>query len=161
MRAVCPGSYDPITLGHLDVITRAAALFDEVIVAVGRNSTKSYLFDAAERLELVTLSCAGLERVRVLPLEGLLVDFCRVHEAGVLVKGVRGASDLDLEWQMAGMNRSLSGVETVLLPAAPQWSYLSSTLVRQVASLGGDVGNYVPDVVAHRLSNRRPAVERP
>lgn len=155
MRAVCPGSFDPITHGHLDVVRRATALFDEVIVAVGRNSAKKYLFDTDERVELVRTSVAGLPGVRVETLSGLLVDFCRAQGAEVVVKGLRFASDFDFELQMAHINRSLTGLETVLLPASAQWGTLSSTMVREVASLGGDVTAFVPALVAERIEQKR------
>lgn len=154
MRAVCPGSFDPVTLGHVDVISRAAAMFEHVVVGVGRNSAKDYLFTPEERLAMVAEAVSHLANVSVHPLEGLLVDFCRAQGAAVIVKGIRGAGDADFELQMAQLNHSLSGVETVFLPASPQFAYLSSTLVRQVASLGGDVGPYVPGIVTARLRDR-------
>ena len=152
---VCPGSYDPVTFGHLDVIERAAALFDEVIVGVGQNAQKAYLFDPAERLELVGLACEQFANVKVEPLTGLLVDFCRDRSAQAVVKGVRGVTDFDFELSMSQMNHSLTGLETVLLPSSASVGFISSTLVRQVASLGGDVTAYVPVVVAERLARRR------
>ncbi|MFT3861541.1 pantetheine-phosphate adenylyltransferase [Micropruina sp.] len=155
MRAVCPGSFDPITHGHLDVITRAVALFGEVIVAVGRNSAKKYLFDTDERIELVGAAVADLPGVRVEVLSGLLVDFCRDRDAGYVVKGLRFASDFDFELQMAHINHSLTGLETVLLPASARWGTLSSTMVREVAGLGGDVSAFVPELVAERIEQKR------
>ncbi len=155
MRAVCPGSFDPITHGHLDVIRRAGALFDEVVVAVGRNSAKNYLFDTDERVELVRAAVGEQPRVRVEVLSGLLVDFCREQGADVVVKGLRFASDFDFELQMAHINHSLTGLETVLLPASAQWGTLSSTMVREVASLGGDVRAFVPPLVAERIEQKR------
>lgn len=155
MKAVCPGSFDPITHGHLDVIGRAAALFDEVIVAVGRNSAKSYLFDTDERVELCRAATADLANVRVEVLSGLLVDYCRDRGAQVVVKGLRFASDFDFELQMAHINHSLTGLETVLLPASAQWGTLSSTMIREVASLGGDVRAFVPPLVAERIEVKR------
>lgn len=157
MRAVVPGSFDPITNGHLDIIRRARAIFDHVVVAVGTNSSKRYLFEPAERLDLVRAATADIDGVSAEPLSGLLVDFCRAHDAAAIVKGARGATDFDFEVGMARMNHSLVGVETVILPASAAWSYVSSTLVREVAILGGDVGPYVPDVVAERLATRRNA----
>ncbi|HOQ54567.1 MAG TPA: pantetheine-phosphate adenylyltransferase [Micropruina sp.] len=155
MRAVCPGSYDPITHGHLNIIERAAALFGDVIVAVGRNSAKSYLFDTDERVELARAVTSGVPGVRVEPLTGLLVDFCRERDAGYVVKGLRFASDFDFELQMAHINHRLTGLETVLLPASAQWGTLSSTMVREVATLGGDVRAFVPDVVARSIEQKR------
>ncbi|MCW3157333.1 pantetheine-phosphate adenylyltransferase [Micropruina sonneratiae] len=155
MRAVCPGSFDPITHGHVDIITRAAELFDEVIVAVGRNSAKNYLFDTDERVELAAAAVAGVAGVRVEVLSGLLVDFCRDRGAGVVVKGLRFASDFDFELQMAHINGSLTGLETVLLPASAKWGTLSSTMIREVASLGGDVSAFVPALVAQRIDEKK------
>ena len=155
MRAVVPGSFDPVTNGHLDVFRRASALFGDVVVGVGVNSTKSYLFPPAERLELVRAAVAGIPGVTAQPLDGLLVDFCRRVGAGVVVKGGRGGADFEFEVQMAQMNHALTGVETVVLPASAEWAYVSSTLVRQIALLGGDVAAFVPPGVLDRLLTRR------
>jgi len=155
MKAVCPGSFDPITHGHVDVIRRASALFDEVVVAVGRNSAKKYLFDTDERVELARAATSDLPGVRVEVLSGLLVDFCRDRGAEAVVKGLRFASDFDFELQMAHINNSLTGLETVLLPASAQWGTLSSTMIREVASLGGDVRAFVPALVADRIEQKR------
>ena len=151
MTAICPGSFDPITHGHLDIIRRASALFGEVIVAVGRNSAKKYLFDLDERVELVRLATAHIPGVTVQPLTGLLVDFATRHDATAIVKGLRFASDFDFELQMAHINAAVGGVETVMLPASSSWSTLSSTMIREVASYGGDVSIFVPPVVADRI----------
>ena len=155
MRVVVPGSFDPVTNGHLDVFRRAAALFGDVVVGVGANATKSYLFTPGQRVDLVREATAGLAGVTVEPLDGLLVDFCRQVGAGAVLKGGRGGADFEFEVQMAQMNHALSGVETVVLPASAQWAYVSSTLVRQIASLGGDVTAFVPPCVAERLEQRR------
>ncbi len=155
MRVVVPGSFDPVTQGHLDIFRRAAALFGDVIVGVGVNSTKSYLFSAEERLELVRAAVADLPGVTAEPLAGLLVDFCRQVGAQAIVKGGRGGADFEFEVQMAQMNHALTGVETVVLPASAEWAFVSSTLVRQVASLGGDVTPFVPPCVWARLVARR------
>jgi pantetheine-phosphate adenylyltransferase len=149
--AVCPGSFDPITYGHLDVITRAARLFDEVLVAVGQNSTKRYLFSPEERVELARAATADIPGVRVEPLSGLLVDFVAEHGGGVLVKGVRFASDFDFELQMAHLNSAVGRVETIILPASPVWGTLSSTMIREIATHGGDVSEFVPEVVSRRI----------
>lgn len=154
MIAICPGSFDPVTHGHLDVITRAAALFESVVVAVGRNSAKNYLFSTDERLDLVRRTTAHLANVSVEPLDGLLVDFANARGAGVLVKGLRFASDFDFELQMAHINQVVGSVETVMLPASTVWSTLSSTMVREVASYGGDVSAFVPEVVADQIRRR-------
>lgn len=154
MTAICPGSFDPVTYGHLDVIRRAAALFGDVIVAVGRNSAKNYLFDTGERIELLQAVTADIAGVRVLELEGLLVDFAAAHGASVVVKGLRFASDFDFELQMAHINGIIGGVETVMLPASSVWSTLSSTMIREVAAYGGDVSSFVPAVVAERIAGK-------
>lgn len=151
MLAVCPGSFDPITYGHLDIITRAARLFDEVVVAVGQNSAKHYLFDAEQRLELARAATADISGVRVLPLTGLLVDFVAGLGGGVLVKGVRFASDFDFELQMAHLNSAVGGVETIILPASSSWGTLSSTMIREIAAYGGDVSSFVPEVVSRQI----------
>ena len=160
MIAICPGSFDPVTHGHLDVISRAAALFDHVIVAVGQNSAKQYLFTAAERLELVRETTAHLPNVSVEPLEGLLVAFAKARGAGVLVKGIRNAGDVDFELQMAHINAVVGSVETVMLPTSPVWSTLSSTMVREVASFGGDVSPFVPEAVARRIRHKSQGTEQ-
>jgi pantetheine-phosphate adenylyltransferase len=154
VKAICPGSFDPVTSGHLDVFQRAARLFDEVVVAVGRNSAKNYLFDTDERVAMIEAATADLPTLTVKPLSGLLVDFCAAEGAGVIVKGVRTGTDFDFETQMANMNRAQTGVETVLLASAPQWSHVSSTMVREIASLGGDVAQFVGDEVARRVRQR-------
>jgi len=141
--AVCPGSFDPVTLGHLDVIERASALFAQVIVGVGRNSTKNYLFDFDERLALVRDAVAYLPAVRVEPFDGLLIDFCAQQKANVIVKGLRFATDFDYELQMAQLNTALSGIETVLLPGSRLYGAISSTMLREVAFNGGDIGQFV------------------
>lgn len=151
MLAVCPGSFDPISYGHLDIITRAARIFDEVVVAVGQNSTKRYLFDPEERLELAREATSAIPGVRVEPLSGLLVDFMARLGATVVVKGVRFASDFDFELQMAHLNSAVGGVETIILPASSVWGTLSSTMIREIASHGGDVSQFVPEVVSRQI----------
>lgn len=136
MRAICPGSFDPATHGHLDIIERTAALFEHVLVAVGRNSAKNYLFDPDERVAILTEATAHLPNVAVKPLSGLLVDYCRDEGVDVVVKGLRFASDFEFELQMAQMNHALSGIETVCLPTAARWAHVSSTMVREIALLG-------------------------
>ena len=158
IRAVCPGSFDPVTHGHLDIIERTTRLVDEVIVAVGGNMAKNALFTPEERVEMLKAACADWDQVSVLPLSGLLVEFCAAQNANVISKGVR-AADFDYELQMAQMNRRLTGVETILLPADPKWAFVSSSLVREVATLGGDVSEFLPGSVAEqtraRVTNRR------
>jgi pantetheine-phosphate adenylyltransferase len=153
-KAVCPGSFDPPTCGHLDVIARAAALFDQVTVGVLVNENKVGLFTVEERLEMLTEAVSDHDNVMVDSFSGLLVDYCIAHEIGAIVKGVRAVSDFDYELQMAQMNRTIAGIETVLVPASPEWSFLSSSLVKEVAGLGGDVAGLVPPYVLDRLTDR-------
>lgn len=160
MLAICPGSFDPVTHGHLDVIGRAAALFDEVVVAVGRNSAKNYLFTLEERLDLVGQTVEQWPNVSVAALDGLLADFARARGARVLVKGLRFASDFDFELQMAHINAVVGSVETIMLPASSQWATLSSTMIREVASYGGDVSAFVPEVVARRIRQKSHGMEQ-
>ncbi|EHR49588.1 pantetheine-phosphate adenylyltransferase [Saccharomonospora marina XMU15] len=153
-RAVCPGSYDPATNGHLDIIERAAQLFDEVVVAVLINKKKQGLFSVEERLEMLREITEKLPNVRVDSWHGLLVDYCRQHGIVAIAKGLRSVSDFDYELQMAQMNRELSGVETLLMSNNPAYSFLSSSLVKEVATYGGDVSQMVPEVVNERLVQR-------
>ncbi len=159
-RCVCPGSYDPVTNGHLDVIRRAANLFDEVVVAVLHNPAKAGAFPVEERLELIRAALARSlgagHRVSVGAWSGrLLVDVCREVGAGAVVKGLRGTGDLGYELPMALMNRHLTGVETVFLPGDPAWEHVSSSLVKEVSAYGGDVAALVPPEVNERLVARR------
>ena len=159
--AVCPGSFDPVTNGHLDVIERAASRFDRLVVACLRNRGKQPLFDVDERVELVRLATSHLPNVEVSSFEGLLVDFCRSNGVGVIVKGLRAVSDFEYELQMAQMNGHLGGVETFFLTTSPVYSYLSSSLVKEVARFGGDVSDFIPAVVAERLADRLAASASP
>jgi pantetheine-phosphate adenylyltransferase len=153
-RAVCPGSFDPITNGHLDIVERASKLFDEVVVVVGVNTSKNRLFEPDERLEMIREATAGLPNVSVDVFRGLLVDFCRAHGIQAIVKGLRAVSDFDYELQMGQMNRSLAEVDTLFMPADPHYSFLSSSLVKEVATYGGDVSGLVPESVLRRLQER-------
>ncbi len=157
-RAVVPGSYDPVTYGHVDIFKRAARLFDELIVAIGHNPSKagasSRLFSVDERLELIRESVREVRNVRVESFTGLLTDYCTSIDAVALVKGVRGVTDFEYEMPMAGMNAHLTGVETIFIPTAAQWSFVSSSLVKEVASMGGDVSGLVPAHVAHALAEK-------
>ncbi|MGZ4597858.1 MAG: pantetheine-phosphate adenylyltransferase [Actinomycetes bacterium] len=153
-RCVCPGSFDPVTNGHLDVIERASKLFDEVAVLVTVNKNKSGMFTVDERLDMLRESTADLPNVRVDAFHGLLVDYCRKHDIRAIVKGLRAVSDFDYELQMAQMNHRLSGVDTVFVPTSPDSSFLSSSLVKEVATWGGDVSGLVPQAVLHRLASR-------
>ncbi|MDR7273292.1 pantetheine-phosphate adenylyltransferase [Catenuloplanes atrovinosus] len=143
-----------MTNGHLDIIGRASRLFDEVIVGVLINQSKRGLFTIEERIELLTEVTASYGNVRVDSFQGLLVDFCRAQRAGVVVKGLRAVSDFDYELQMAQMNIGLAGVETLFMPTNPLYSFLSSSLVKEVAKWGGDVSAHVPDEVDRRLRAR-------
>ncbi len=153
-RCVCPGSFDPVTNGHIDVIERAAQLFDEVSVVVTINKSKTSMFDVEERQQMLRESTAHLPNVIVDAFHGLLVDYCRDHDARAIVKGLRAVSDFDYELQMAQMNHRLSGVDTVFVPTSPDSSFLSSSLVKEVAMWGGDVSGLVPAAVLPRLTAR-------
>ncbi|MEG9248578.1 pantetheine-phosphate adenylyltransferase [Arthrobacter sp. Soc17.1.1.1] len=151
-RAVCPGSFDPLHNGHIDVISRAARLFDEVIVAVSTNYAKKYRFGIEERMAFCTESLAHLPGVSVRAMgEGLVAEFCRDHGAVALVKGLRSSLDFDYERPMATMNRHLADIETVFLPTGTDFAHVSSTLLKEVAGLGGDIGALVPEAVLARL----------
>lgn len=154
-KAVCPGSFDPVTNGHIDIISRASTLFDEVVVAVGVNKSKSArLFTAEERMEMLEKVCADYPNVRVAGFEGLLTDFCKAEGIAAIVKGLRAVSDFDYELQMAQMNSSLVDVETVFIPTSPEYSFLASSLIKEVATFGGDVSGLVPAFVLTRLTER-------
>ena len=143
-RAVCPGSFDPITFGHLDIIKRASAHFDQVVVAVLENRTKSSLFTVPERIEMIRESVADLPHVIVDSWSGLLVDFCKSNSITTIVKGLRAVTDFDYELQMAQLNLQASGVETMLMATAPAYSFLSSSIVKELAHYGGDVSTMIP-----------------
>ena len=149
--AVCPGSFDPVTNGHLDVFARAAAMADEVVVAVLINHTKAGLFTIDERIDMLREVVAPFPNIRVDSFHGLLVDYCAEHGITAIVKGLRAVSDFDYELQMAQMNYRLSGVETMFITTNPLYSFLSSSLVKEVAKFGGDVEGLVPDAVLMRL----------
>ncbi|MFH7338730.1 pantetheine-phosphate adenylyltransferase [Streptomyces hygroscopicus] len=153
-RAVCPGSFDPITNGHLDIIARASRLYDEVYVAVMINQSKKSLFEVEERIELIRDVTSEYANVRVESHHGLLVDFCKQRDIPAIVKGLRAVSDFDYELQMAQMNNGLTGVETLFVPTNPTYSFLSSSLVKEVAAWGGDVSHLVPPQVLAALKRR-------
>ncbi len=153
-RAVCPGSFDPVTLGHLDIIGRASALYDEVVVAVGMNAAKKRMFTFEERTAMLTEATVQYPNVVVDSFDGLIVDFCRARGVQVIVKGLRAISDFDYELQMAQMNHGLAGVETMFMTTNPLYSFLSSSLVKEVATYGGDVSSLVPEVAGRRLAER-------
>ncbi|MAS54510.1 pantetheine-phosphate adenylyltransferase [Nocardioides sp.] len=153
-RAVCPGSFDPVTNGHLDIIGRTSRLFDEVVVAVGVNASKNRMFTSDERLEMLEEACGRFDNVRVAGFTGLVTDFCTEHDVQAIVKGLRAATDFDYEMPMAQMNAALTDVQTVFLPTATGTSFVSSSLVKEVAALGGDVSAFVPSFVLEALRAR-------
>ncbi|QNF95104.1 MULTISPECIES: pantetheine-phosphate adenylyltransferase [Janibacter] len=156
-RAVCPGSYDPVTVGHVDVFRRAATLFDEVVVAILHNPAKQGTFTVDERVALIEAQVADLDNVRVQAFANrLIVDVCTELEARVLLKGLRGETDFSYEWPMALMNRHLTGVETLFIPGDPRHEHVSSSLVKEVARFGGDVTGLVSDEVRDALVERLP-----
>lgn len=156
--AVYPGSFDPPTNGHVDIIVRVAKFFPRLVVAVGENPQKRTLFSVEERVEMLREICQelGLENVEVTSFAGLLVEFAKRVGASVIVKGLRVVSDFEIEFQQALMNRNLSGIETLFMPTDTEWSFLSSSIVKEVASLGGDVSELVPGPVARRLKKKFP-----
>jgi pantetheine-phosphate adenylyltransferase len=152
-RAIYPGSFDPVTNGHLDVIDRARKLFDEVVVAVAHNDEKQPLFSLQDRLDLLRETAGKIDKVRIAEFEGLLVEFARKKEAGAVIRGLRAISDFEFEFQMALMNRKLDAtIETIFLMPKEDYTYLSSRIVREIARLGGDVSGFVPACVAKALS---------
>jgi pantetheine-phosphate adenylyltransferase len=153
-RAVCPGSFDPVTNGHLDIIGRAAHLYDEVVVAVFINQSKSSVFTVEERRDMLVEVTADYGNVRIDTFHGLVVDYCATHGIPVIVKGLRAVSDFDYELQMAQMNRGLAGIDTLFMPTNPEYSFLASSLVREIAKWGGDVSSLVPPSVLKRLQDR-------
>ncbi|MCU1686434.1 MAG: coaD [Amycolatopsis sp.] len=153
-RAVCPGSYDPATNGHLDIIERASHLFDEVVVTVMVNKSKKGLFSIEERMEILRETTSDLPGVRVDSWHGLLVDYCRQNDIIAIAKGLRSVSDFDYELQMAQMNRELSGIETLLMANNPTYGFVSSSLVKEVATFGGNIEHLVPQAVFKRLTER-------
>ncbi len=153
-RAVCPGSFDPITFGHLDIISRASAHFDHVVIAVLENRTKSSLFSVTERIEMIRETTSHLSNVSVDSWSGLLVDYCKSNSIQAIVKGLRAVTDFDYELQMAQVNLQGSGVETMFMATAPTHSFLSSSLVKELAHYGGDVSTMVPASINAALKLR-------
>ena len=155
-KAVCPGSFDPVTNGHLDIIARTSELFDEVVVAIGVNKAKASarLFTAEERMEMIREAVKGYDNVTVEGFEGLLTTFCEANGIKAIVKGLRAVSDFDYELQMAQMNRGLAGIDTLFMPTNPEYSFLASSLVKEIAKWGGDVSSLVPPNVLKRLRER-------
>jgi pantetheine-phosphate adenylyltransferase len=153
-RVVCPGSFDPVTNGHLDIIGRAAGLYDEVVVAVLINITKRSLFSVDERVDMLRQVTKDYGNVRIERFHGLLVDFCAANGITAVVKGLRAVSDFEYEMQMAQMNYRLAKVETLFMTTNPLYSFLRSSLVKEIAKYGGDVSGLVPDLVLDRLRTR-------
>ena len=154
VKAIFPGSFDPITNGHLDVIGRGVKLFDELIIAVGQSPVKNQLFTPAERVEMIAELVAEMPRVSVESFDGLMVKFAAERQADVVLRGMRSLTDVQYEFKLAMTNRSVAGIETVFIMASAEYGFTSSTLIREVASLGGDVSSLVPKVVHDRLHDR-------
>jgi pantetheine-phosphate adenylyltransferase len=152
--ALCPGTFDPVTYGHIDIFQRASACFDSVVVAVLENPAKEPLFTVDERLAMLKEGVAELSNVEVVSFSGLLVDYAKSRGINVMVKGLRAVTDFDFELQMAQMNRELADVETFFVPTSPRWSYLSSSLIKEVVRFGGDVSKLVPPFVLDRLEEK-------
>jgi len=159
-RVVCPGSFDPITHGHLDIIGRASEIYDEVVIAVLVNREKSSLFTVDERIEMINETVKGFKNVTVDSWSGLLVDYCRANSISAIVKGLRAVSDFDYELQMAQMNQELAGVETLFMATRPQYSFLSSSLVKEIATYGGDVSAHLPKTVLELMLNRLAKIKK-
>ncbi|HEY7400319.1 MAG TPA: pantetheine-phosphate adenylyltransferase [Actinomycetota bacterium] len=151
LTALCPGTFDPVTNGHLDIIERASGCFDAVLVGVLENPAKAPLFALDQRVGMLEEACTDLGNVRIASFRGLLVEYAHQQQATVIVKGLRAVSDYEYEIQMAQMNHRLGGVETLFMPTSPKWSFLSSSLVKEVARFGGDVEGLVPDHVKKAL----------
>ncbi len=154
VRAIFPGSFDPITNGHLDVVKRGMRLFDELIIAVGRSPIKNQLFTPAERVEMIEELIGELPGVSVESFEGLTVEYASQKGASVILRGLRSLTDVQYEFQLAMTNRAVAGIETVFIMTSEQYGFTSSTLIREVASLGGDLSNLIPENVHRRLEQR-------
>lgn len=155
-KAIYPGSFDPVTFGHLDIIKRSSAMFDEVIVGVLNNSTKNPLFKTEERKQMLEEAVEGLDNVKVISFDGLLIDFMKKNDISVIVRGLRAITDFDYELQIAQSNRKVSKetIDTVFLTTSIEYAYLSSSIVREYASYGTDVSDFVPEFVVEKLKNR-------
>lgn len=160
-RAVYAGTFDPITKGHIDIARRGAALFDEVIVAVAEDNYKRNLFTTEERCALASEALADADNITVIPFRGLLMDFCREHDASFIIRGLRAVSDFDLEFQMALLNRSLSeDVDSVFLMSAEKYLYISSSIIRNTVAAGGDVSHLVPECVYKAMMAKKGLLRR-
>ncbi len=154
VRAIFPGTFDPITNGHLDVISRGIKLFDELIIAVGRSPVKNPLFTPEERVEMIAELVADMPDVSVEDFDGLTVEYAAKKDADVILRGLRSLTDVQYEFQLAMTNRAVAGIETVFVMTSEQYGFTSSTLIRQVASLGGDISNLIPKTIYNRLQQR-------
>lgn len=152
--ALCPGTFDPVTNGHVDIIQRAGRCFERVVVAVLQNPVKTPLFSADERVAMLKEAVSEVENVEVDSFSGLLVDYAKARDTRIIVKGLRAVTDFDFELQMAQMNHRMTGVETFFVPTSPQWSYLSSSLIKEVVRFGGDISGLVPPFVRDRLDEK-------
>lgn len=150
--AIFPGSFDPITIGHIDLIQRATQLFDEIIVSVATNTRKTTWLDLSQRIDLVKGALAGIEGVKVLPCPKMIIDFAKLHQAIAIVRGLRTAADYENEFQLAGMNRHMAPeILTVFLPASSEYAFVSATLVREIVMMNGDISGFVPNNVMQKL----------
>ena len=157
LRAIYPGSFNPVTFGHLDIMTRACNIVDELIIGVLRNKAKMPLFSVEERVKMLEEVTCNLPNVRIIPFEGLLVDFAKELDAKVVIRGLRAITDFEYELQMAQTNQKLqSDIETLFLTTSLDYSYLSSTTVKEVAAFGGDISQFVPEAVADRMKDKMP-----
>ena len=154
VRAIFPGSFDPITNGHLDVINRGMRLFDELIIAVGRSPIKNQLFTPEERVEMIAEIIAGMPGVAVESFEGLTVEYAASKKADVILRGLRSLTDVQYEFQLAMTNRSVAGIETIFVMTSEEYGFTSSTLIREIATLGGDLSNLIPESIHKRLKQR-------
>jgi pantetheine-phosphate adenylyltransferase len=154
VRAIFPGSFDPITNGHLDVVKRGMRLFDELVIAVGRSPIKNQLFTPEERVEMITELVQGWPGVLVESFEGLTVEYAAKRQASVILRGLRSLTDVQYEFQLAMTNRAVAGIETIFIMTSEQYGFTSSTLIREIASLGGDLSNLIPPSVYMRLQGR-------
>ena len=160
LRAIYPGSFDPVTFGHLDIMTRACNIVDELIIGVLRNKAKMPLFSVEERVKMLEEVTCNLPNVRIIPFEGLLVDFAKELDAKVVIRGLRAITDFEYELQMAQTNQKLqSDIETLFLTTSLDYSYLSSTTVKEVAAFGGDISQFVPEAVADRMKDKMPYIQ--
>jgi pantetheine-phosphate adenylyltransferase len=159
-QAIYPGTFDPVTLGHLDVVRRASAMFDRLVVAIGNNPEKRCLFDAGERIEMMRQETAGLKNVEVMPFDGLVVDFAKAQGISLVLRGIRTVSDLEYEIQMAFTNRWCGGVETLFIAPEPEHAFVNARFVKEIASRGGNVEGLVSTTVAERLRRKYAGAKR-